>query len=68
MTASRETGPKSRVNKGLYVWKFCINRKFGLLFEYLYQYKYQIIRTHVNRVSAENMVVYYGCPMCGAVV
>ena len=22
----------------------------------------------VNRVSAENMVVYYGCLMCGAVV
>ena len=29
---------------------------------------YQIIRTRVNRVSAENMVVYYGCLMCGAVV
>ena len=69
MTASRETGPKIRVNKGLYVWKFCINRKFGLLFENLYQYiSYQIIRTRVNRVSAENMVVYYGCLMCGAVV
>ena len=51
MTASRETGPTSRVNKGLYRI-----------------YQYQIIRTRVNRVSAENMVVYYGCPMCGAVV
>ena len=61
MTASRETGPKSRVNKGLYVWKFCINRKIII-------YIYQIFRTRVNRVSAENMVVYYGCLMCGAVV